>query len=450
MVNVEDIKKLNNFFQTKKTLDVDFRLEMLKKLEKAINDNETEILDALKADLNKSPYEAYLTEISTVLLDIKFIKKRLKKWVKPTRVKTPITHFPAKSYRYPEPYGVVLIISPWNYPFQLTMMPLIGAIAGGNCAMIKPSEQSSHTSKIIDKIISSTFPSDYVKVVLGGREENQDLLKQKFDLIFFTGSVNVGKIVMEAASHHLTPVILELGGKSPCIVDKTADLKLAAKRIIWGKMVNLGQTCVAPDYLLVHSSVKDALIEEMKNVLSQYYQDYQHLPKIISKRHFDRLTKLIVNDDVIFGGNINEATEQIDFTLVEATWDSEIMKDEIFGPIMPMITYESIDEVINHVNDQPKPLALYLFTNNKIVEKVILKNISFGGGCVNDTIMHLASPYLPFGGIGNSGMGSYHGKQSFDAFSHYKSILKKSKYFDLALRYPPYDKDPKTIKRFIK
>lgn len=446
----EYVNELRTFFDTKTTFDVKYRINQLERLEEAINKYEVDILNALKLDLNKSPYESYLTEISTVLMEIKFIKKRLKKWTKPRKVKTPITHFPAKSYIYPEPYGVVLIISPWNYPFQLSMMPLVGAISAGNCALIKPSERSSATSKIIEKIISDTFSPDYVKVVLGSRAESQNLLQEKFDLIFFTGSVNVGKLVMQSASHHLTPVILELGGKSPCIVDKTADLKLASKRIVWGKMLNLGQTCVAPDYVLVHNNVKDEFIAEVKKVVNEYYSDHTKLPKIITKQHYERLSTLISSSDVIFGGEQYEESNQIGFTLVDGNWDSEIMKDEIFGPVLPLIEYDDINNVVSAINEHPKPLALYLFTNDKKIENIIIQNVSFGGGSINDTIMHLASPYLPFGGVGNSGMGSYHGKKSFDAFSHFKSILKKSRYLDLALRYPPYDKDHKKLKKFIK
>lgn len=445
------VKNLRTFFDQKNTLSVNFRIEQLHKLQKAIIDNEEKILEALKEDLNKSSYEAYLTEIGTVLSEIKFVIKRLKKWVKPKKVKTPITHFPGKSYIYSEPFGVVLIMSPWNYPFQLSIMPLIGAIAAGNCALIKPSNYSSHTSKVVYDLIHETFPSEYINVVLGGREENQALLMQKFDFIFFTGSVNVGKIVMEAASKTLTPVCLELGGKSPCIVEESADLKLAAKRIIWGKMLNSGQTCVAPDYLLVNEKVKNDLIKEMINVLKTLYNEtwLDYLPRIINEHHFNRLVNLIEKNKVIIGGNTYSEKLQIEGTIVEADWDSQIMKEEIFGPILPLIAYDDINDIIKNINKHPKPLALYLFTNNKDVEKKIINNVAFGGGCINDTIMHLASPYLAFGGVGESGMGSYHGAKSFDTFSHHKSMFKKSRLLDIALRYPPFNKKIDNLRKFM-
>jgi aldehyde dehydrogenase (NAD+) len=451
-MNIEkNVKNLRAFFNQKKTLSIDFRIEQLKKLQLAIRQNENKILEALKADLNKSPYEAYLTEIGTISSEIKFTLKRLKKWAKPKKVKTPITHFPGKSYIYPEPYGVTLIMSPWNYPFQLSIMPLIGAIAAGNCALIKPSNYSSHTSKVIYNLIHETFPSNYINVVLGGRDENQALLSQKFDFIFFTGSVNVGKIVMEAASKTLTPVCLELGGKSPCLVDENADLELAAKRIIWGKMLNGGQTCVAPDYVLVNEKVKDTLVQEMINVLKTFYSEasLDNIPSIINEHHFNRLTNLINQEKIIFGGKCYPDKLQIEGTLVETEWDSPIMETEIFGPILPIITYDDINEVINQINNRPKPLALYLFTNDKKNEKLIISNVSFGGGCINDTIMHLATPYLAFGGVGESGMGSYHGAKSYETFSHYKSVLRKSRHLDIALRYPPFDKKIDTLRKFM-
>jgi aldehyde dehydrogenase (NAD+) len=427
----------------------------LEKLQIAIHKYEDEIYKALKEDLNKSKFETYMTEIGMVLEEISYIKKRIRKWGKPKKVKSPIHQFPASSKIYSEPYGVCLIMSPWNYPFQLSIAPLIGAIASGNCCIIKPSNYSPATSNLVDKIIKETFKSNYITVILGGREENQTLLTQKFDYIFFTGSVGVGKIVMESASKHLTPLSLELGGKSPCIVDETANLDLAAKRIIWGKTLNSGQTCVAPDYLLVHHSVKDELISKIKVYLKKFYGDSIHtnpiFPKIINEHHFNRLIELIKDNNVIVGGQYNQDTFQIEPTLVDnVSWDSPIMQEEIFGPILPVITFHDLKEVSRKVNDYPKPLALYFFTTSQANEKYVLNNISSGGGCINDTIVHLATHYLPFGGVGNSGMGSYHGKASFDTFSHKKSIMKRFNKFDLSLRYPPYDKKLSILKRFMK
>lgn len=452
MNEINFTKNIREFYNEGLTQTIKYRIHQLNKLEEAILQYEDKILEALKKDLNKSSYEAYMTEIGTVLMEINFVRKRLIKWMKPKKVKTPLSLFPGKSVTYFEPLGVVLIISPWNYPFQLAIMPLVGAIAAGNCAMIKPSEYSTHTSEVVKDLIESTFGSNYIQVVMGGKEESTALLQEKFDLIFFTGSPEVGKVIMEAASKHLTPVVLELGGKSPCIVEASADIKLAAKRILWGKMLNAGQTCVAPDYVLVQKDVKEALLQEMKEVLNQYYAEntYDLLPKIISPRHFNRLKQLLENETILMGGKVDETHQQISATLVEGSWDCPIMKEEIFGPILPILTFEKIEELIEKVNAQPKPLALYLFTNQKQVSKKVLKEIPFGGGCINDTIMHLATPFLPFGGVGNSGMGAYHGKTSFDAFSHQKSVLMKSRHLDLAFRYPPFNKKLNFLKRFMK
>lgn len=431
------------------------RKEKLQDLKRVIKKYEDEILEALKKDLNKSFFEGYETEVGIVLEEINYTLKHLNKWVKAKRVKTPIFHFPATSYIYQEAYGKVLIMSPWNYPFQLTIAPLVGAIAAGNRVVVKPSEYSNNTASIIEKILNEVFSQDEVKVVRGGRAVNQDLLKQKYDYIFFTGSPTVGKIVMEAAAKHLTPVTLELGGKSPCIVDNSAKVKLAAKRIVWGKFLNAGQTCVAPDYLLVHQDIKDELVKEMIDYIKEFYGnspiDNPDYPKIINKKHFERINRLIENEDIITGGNYNEQTMKIAPTILDKiNWQSPVMQEEIFGPVLPIMEFDNLNQVIEMIGAQPKSLALYFFTTSKENEKKILSNISFGGGCINDTIIHLSNSNLPFGGVGNSGMGQYHGKASFDTFSHPKSIIKKSNLIDIYLRYPPFKNHLKLLKKFLK
>ncbi len=447
----EAVRKQRLFFEKGITKEIDYRIKSLKLLKQAISNHETEILEALKRDLNKAPFEAYATEIGLVLEELEYIIKHLRNWAKPRKVKTPITHFLSASYQYSEPYGIVLIMSPWNYPFQLTIAPLIGAMAAGNCTIVKPSEYSSHTAEIIERLISENFDESYITVVRGGREANKTLLDEKFDYIFFTGSVSVGKVVMESASKHLTPVSLELGGKSPCIVDETANLDMAAKRIVWGKYLNAGQTCVAPDYLVVHKNVKNELITKMSKYIEEFYgpdplnnPDY---PKIINDKHFNRLLGLIQNETIVVGGQYNDLTHRIAPTVLDnVTWDRPIMQEEIFGPLLPVLEFESLNDVIGIVNHHPKPLALYFFTQDKKREQYVINNTSFGGGCINDTIVHLATSYMPFGGVGDSGMGGYHGKASFETFSHPKSILKKSTLFDIPLRYPPYKNKLKLLK----
>ncbi|MEL1135753.1 aldehyde dehydrogenase [Desulfitobacterium sp. THU1] len=451
----EIILKQRRYFEEGKTKDLNFRMEKLRVLRKVIIENEEEIREALHKDLNKTPFEAYATEVGIVLEELSYTLKHLPKWVKRKRVRTPITQFLATSFTYPEPHGITLIMSPWNYPFQLAMAPLIGAIAAGNCSVIKPSEYSFNTSVVIEKLIKENFKEEFITVVRGGREANKTLLDEKFDHIFFTGSVAVGKTVMEAASKHLTPVTLELGGKSPCIVDETANIDLAAKRIMWGKLLNSGQTCVAPDYLLVHSSIKSKLIDKMKEYVIEFYgknpsknEDY---PKIINEKHFKRLQSLIIGEEIVFGGQFNEETHQISPTIVHnITWDSPVMLEEIFGPILPVLEFEHLSEVISQVNKHPKPLALYFFTTKKEREEQILRDISFGGGCINDTIVHLATSYMPFGGVGESGMGGYHGKASFDTFSHQKSIMKRSNLLDIPLRYPPFKNKLSLVKKVMR
>lgn len=431
------------------------RKEKLRDLKRVIKKYEDEILEALKKDLNKSFFEGYETEVGIVLEEINYTLKHLNKWAKVKRVKTPIFHFPATSYIYQEAYGKVLIMSPWNYPFQLTIAPLVGAIAAGNRVVVKPSEYSNNTAEIIEKILKEVFSQDEVKVVKGGRAVNQDLLKQKYDYIFFTGSPAVGKIVMESAAKHLTPVTLELGGKSPCIVDSSAKVKMAAKRIVWGKFLNAGQTCVAPDYLLVHQDVKAELVKEMIGYIKEFYGnspiDNPDYPKIINKKHFDRINGLIRNEKIITGGNCNEQAMKIAPTILDhITWQSPIMQEEIFGPVLPVMEFDDLNQVVEMMGNHPKPLALYFFTSSKENEKKILSNISFGGGCINDTIIHLSNSNLPFGGVGNSGMGQYHGKASFNTFSHPKSIIKKSNLIDIYLRYPPFKDHLKLLKKFLK
>lgn len=452
---IKIIENQRKFFETGRTLESAYRLKHLRQLGKSIRMHEKEILGALKKDLNKAPFEAYAAEVGTVLSELSFIIKRLPLWSQPKMVMTSVVNFLATSKVYPEPYGLVLIISPWNYPFQLAMEPLIGAIAAGNCAIVKPSKDSPNTSKVIEVILNEVFRDSYVAVVQGGREENKSLLEQKFDYIFFTGSVAVGKVVMEAAAKHLTPVTLELGGKSPCIVDETANIELAARRIVWGKFLNAGQTCVAPDYIFVHAKVKEALLRKMKEYIIKFYGEVpcgnKDYPKIINEKHFNRLLNLMEEEHIVFGGEASEKTNQIAPTILDhVTWDSPVMQEEIFGPILPVLEYKDLNEVISLVNSHSKPLALYFFTTNIVNERKIIRNIPFGGGCINETIMHLASAHLPFGGVGESGMGEYHGKASFDTFTHRKSILKKSNAFDLPLRYPPYKNHLEFLKKIMR
>ena len=454
MVEISQIiSEQKRFFDSGKTRDYAFRINCLKKLKTAVLANERLICSALQADLNKPETESYMCEIGIVYDEISFHIKHLKKWMKNKRVKTPIAQFKSRSFISPEPYGVALIMSPWNYPVQLCLSPLIGAISAGNCAIIKPSSYSPNVSEVIEKIISQAFSREYVAVVTGGREENELLLNEKFDFIFFTGSVAVGKYVMKKASENLVPLCLELGGKSPVIVEKSANLEISARRICFGKMLNAGQTCVAPDYVLCEKSVKDKFVEYYKKAVLEFFKgEFSDFPKIINQKHFLRLKNLLVGEKIIFGGELNENTRFISPTLVEIeNLNSPLMQEEIFGPILPIITFENLDECIELINFKPKPLALYLFTTDKQTEKRVLNGCSFGGGCINDTIIHLATPYMGFGGVGQSGMGAYHGEQSFKTFSHFRSIVKKSFSLDLKMRYRPYTrKKEKIIKKFLK
>ncbi|MDD3402532.1 MAG: aldehyde dehydrogenase [Hespellia sp.] len=443
------------YFAKGNTKDAAFRMEQLRRMYEWIEQEEDTIIAALKSDLNKAPFESYATEIGIVKEEIRYTMNHLRSWVKVRRVRTPLTQFPSRSFIYPEPYGVVLIMSPWNYPFQLAIAPLVGAICAGNCAIVKPSAYSPATATVIRKMIHDLFDSSYVEAVVGGREENEGLLNEHFDYIFFTGSVSVGKVVMEKAARHLTPVSLELGGKSPCIVDETANIPLAAKRIVWGKFLNAGQTCVAPDYVLVHRSVRDKLIRQMqKQIVKLYGKDpcyNEDYPKIINEKHFNRLKELWIGENIVTGGVVREETRQIAPTILkDVTWGSRVMEEEIFGPVLPVITYDSMVEVVRDINARPKPLALYYFTKSAGSEAYIMKHISYGGGCINDVIIHLATSEMPFGGVGGSGMGGYHGKASFDTFTHEKSMVKKSTLIDIPLRYPPYKNHLNILKKIQK
>ncbi|MGE7656934.1 aldehyde dehydrogenase [Bacillus altitudinis] len=437
------------------TPSVQERIRLLNDLKAAIKHHEKDILQALAHDLHKSEQEAYTTEIGMVYEEINHTVKHLHKWAKPSRAKTPLTHIGSKSMIIKEPYGSVLIIAPWNYPFQLALSPLVGAISAGNAVTLKPSELTPHVSNVIGTIVESVFQEDLAAVVEGGVDVSTELLKLPFDYIFFTGSVAVGKVVMEAAAKHLTPVTLELGGKSPCIVMPDADIKLAAKRITFGKFTNAGQTCIAPDYLLVHESIKEDLLREMTTCIRDFYGDQPetnpHFGKNVSQRHFDRLSQFLSNGTIVTGGQRNEQELKIAPTILDhITWEDPVMQEEIFGPILPVISFDSLQEAADMIKARPKPLALYLFTTNKETEAYILDNLSFGGGCINDTLMHVATPYLPFGGVGESGIGRYHGKESFFTFTHEKSVLRQTNRFDFSFRYPNAKNGLDIVRKFLK
>ncbi|HAZ5188750.1 TPA: aldehyde dehydrogenase, partial [Staphylococcus aureus] len=437
--------------------DISFRKEQLKKLSKAIKSYESDILEALYTDLGKNKVEAYATEIGITLKSIKNARKELKNWTKTKNVDTPLYLFPTKSYIKKEPYGTVLIIAPFNYPFQLVFEPLIGAIAAGNTAIIKPSELTPNVARVIKRLINETFDANYIEVIEGGIEETQTLIHLPFDYVFFTGSENVGKIVYQAASENLVPVTLEMGGKSPVIVDETANIKVASERICFGKFTNAGQTCVAPDYILVHESVKDDLITALSKTLREFYgQNIQQSPdygRIVNLKHYHRLTSLLNSEqmNIVFGGHSDEDERYIEPTLLDhVTSDSAIMQEEIFGPILPILTYQSLDEAIAFIHQRPKPLSLYLFSEDENATQRVINELSFGGGAINDTLMHLANPKLPFGGVGASGMGRYHGKYSFDTFTHEKSYIFKSTRLESGVHLPPYKGKFKYIKAFFK
>jgi len=448
------LKSQREFFRNGNTLSPVFRIEMLCRLKKAVKANEKRIIEALRKDLGKSEFESYMCEVGMVLSELSYMIDNTEKFMKRQKVKTPVAQFKAKSYRLPSPYGNTLIMSPWNYPFLLTLDPLIDAIAAGNTAIVKPSAYSPATSEVVKEIIEDTFDPCFVAVVTGGRAENACLLEKKFDLIFFTGSQNVGKEVLRKAAEHLTPSILELGGKSPCIVDNTANIGLAAKRIVFGKFLNCGQTCVAPDYIFCQASVRNVLVEaicdEIKKQFGKNPLANENYGKIINEKHFERLIALIDKEKVVAGGEYDASSLRIAPTVMDnVSWDDAVMADEIFGPILPIVTFDSFDDVIPTLIDKPKPLALYFFSDDPLRTKVVTEMLSFGGGCINDTIIHLATSEMGFGGVGESGMGAYHGKEGFDAFTHYKSIVDKKTWIDLSMRYQPYKEGNKKLLRIF-
>lgn len=453
MKTQEIIQKQRDFFNTKKTFDISFRIKILNQLKFLIKKYQNELVEAFKTDFNKCEFDVLSTEFNLVIEEIEYMIKSINKLTEVKRVKTSIVNFPSKGYIYKEPYGVVLIIGPWNYPFLLTMQPLVGAIASGNCVICKPSENSCNVSKVIKKIIDELKFDELVYVIEGDKSVAIELLEERFDYIFFTGGEKVGQIVLEKASKYLTPVTLELGGKSPCIVDKDADLEIASRRIVWGKYINAGQTCVAPDYVCVHRSIHDKFLEKViDKIKSFYYEDNKlsiNFPYIINNAHLQRLLRLIDYNKVVFGGNHYDLI--IEPTVLDmVSFNDEVMKEEIFGPIMPIIVYDDLDELLKIIEKKEKPLAFYYFSNDLKKAKELIKTISFGGGCINDTIMHLTNPNLPFGGVGKSGMGSYHGKKTFDTFTHEKSVMIKSK-SELKLKYPPYTSEKlRLLKKFFR
>lgn len=449
---------LNNqktYFKTGKTLSVSYRKTLLKSLLNQLESREQDIIDALYNDFKKPEFESVLTETAIVIQDLKLTIKKLNKWAKPKRVFPVLLNFPSSDYLYAEPYGSVLIIAPWNYPYQLALAPLVGAIAAGNTAILKPSELTPHTSALISDIIKTVFKPEHVTVVQGGVDTSTKLLEQHWDYIFFTGSVAVGKIVAKAAAPNLTPVTLELGGKNPCIIDDTANIKLAAKRIVWGKFVNAGQTCIAPDYVLIHDSNKAAFYKAMQHEIQMAYsttpKQSKDFARIINIKNFERLSKMLVNQNCIIGGQTDASNLYIAPTVIdEPQLDSEVMKDEIFGPILPVISYKKDSELETIILSYNKPLSLYVFSTNSAKAKQLIQKFSFGGGCINDTIVHFANHRLPFGGIGNSGLGAYHGQYTFDTFSHKKGVVKKANWLDIPVRYAPYNGKLNFVKKALK
>ncbi len=439
----ELLEAQRRYFKTGATLPVDFRLSQLRKLYAAVKQHEKEVLEALNQDLGKSAFEGFMSEAGLVLSEISYMLRHTRRFARRKAVRTPLSQFHSRSFQQAVPYGNTLIMSPWNYPFLLTITPLANAIAAGNTAIVKPSAYSPATGAAVQRIIAECFDPEYVAVITGGRAENTALLDQKFDFIFFTGSQAVGREVLRRAAEHLTPAVLELGGKSPCIVDASANLGLAARRIVFGKYLNCGQTCVAPDYILCEASVKDRFVSEVTRQIREQYgekplenRDYG---RIVNRKHFDRLRGLIDLDKVVVGGEANEAALQIAPTVMDGvTWDDAVMGEEIFGPIMPILTFDSFDAVVSGLKDRDKPLALYLFSSDRERVRRVTGELTYGGGCINDVVIHLATSEMGFGGVGESGMGSYHGKDGFDAFSHYKSILDKKTWLDLPMRYQPY------------
>lgn len=449
------VSKQKQFFLTQKTKDIAFRLSLLKKLRSEILSKEAEIMGALYKDFKKSEFESYISEYALVISELNLAIKNLKRWAKPKRVKSSMLTFPSKDYIYKEPYGNVLVIAPWNYPFLLAMEPLIMAVAAGNTIVLKPSELTINTSKVLSEIIKNVFPQEIVAPVEGGVEVSTELLAQKWDYIFFTGSTKVGAVVAEAAAKHLTPVTLELGGKSPCIIDGTFDLNLVARRLVWGKFFNGGQTCIAADYVIVKSEIKEKLIDVLKNEISLRFgddpQQSPDFPRIINNKNTLRLKALIENENIVFGGQIDENDNYIGPTIIdEPTLKSDLMNVEIFGPILPIIAYNTEEYISEIILNLEKPLALYVFSKNKTFTKFIIKNFSFGGGVVNDLLVHFGNHRLPFGGVGGSGMGKYHGKHGFDTFTYHKPVMKRGTWLDIPLRYPPYKNKIGLLKKIFK
>ncbi len=449
------LKKQRAYFDQGHTKDINKRIAHLNLLREYIQINEEDLLEALRNDLGKPYFEGYASEVGYVLESISYTVKNLKKWAMDETVKSPIHQMPSKSYIKSEPYGTVAIIAPFNYPFQLLMEPMIGAIAAGNTVIAKPSEYTPQTTHMIQLLIRECFPEEYVAIITGEREVTSELIHAPVDYIFFTGSVPVGKIVMKAAAERLTPITLELGGKSPTIVHKDANIEIAAKRIAWGKFLNTGQTCIAPDYVYVHEEVKESFLAELKKVIHQFYGEIplesEDYGKIINERHFDRLVDLIDQDKLLIGGEVDKETLYIAPTVLEnVTWEDPVMADEIFGPILPVLTYTDLNETLKVINEKPKPLALYIFSESEVIQSIVIDKVSFGGGCINDTLSHVINPNMPFGGVGSSGMGCYHGKDSFMTFSHRKAIHKKSTKFEMGLAFPPYKNKLTLIKKLMK
>lgn len=449
---MEILQKQQTFFKSQQTKDITYRKQALIKLKQEITKREADICDAIYADFKKPRFESMAAETQFVLAELNYVIKHLKKWARPEKVSGALLNFPSSDWLYKEPYGTVLIVAPWNYPFQLAIAPLIGAIAAGNTAVIKPSEITPNTSKIIVEIITAVFSDAYVAVVEGGVEVSKSLLDQKWDYIFFTGSTKVGKIFYQSAAKHLTPITLELGGKNPAIVDTTANIKLAAKRIVWGKFLNAGQTCIATDYILVHKDVKDKLIIALQKSIKDSYgkniEDSSDYARTVSKNHFNNLNDLLEGQEIIFGGQTNAKDNYMAPTLVnEPSLDSKLMQGEIFGPILPIIAYTTEEDIQKYVLNYGKPLATYVFSTNRKFQQKIITKYSFGGGAINDTVIHITNKKLPFGGVGSSGIGAYHGKTSFDTFTHQKAIIKRANWLEAPLRYPPYNLPLKLVEK---
>ena len=455
-MNYEElIKEQRAFFNNRTTGDISFRKQSLTALQKAIRKYEKELSEALRKDLGKAPFESYMTEIGFILSEIRHTLKHLNKWAAAKRCKTPLFLFGSTSHTRPEPYGIVLILSPWNYPVQLLLAPLVGAIAAGNCAILKPSPRTVHTNHILGKLISETFPPQYIAFLETDNRQTDNLLKQHFDYIFYTGGVAFGKRIMMAAAKNLTPVTLELGGKSPCIVDNDAHIQIAARRIVWGKYLNCGQTCVAPDYIFVHREVKDKLITALQAEIERQYgkspQESPDYPRIISQDRFYNLLLLLKQGHIVAGGKYDDRDLYIAPTIISGILpENRIMSEEIFGPILPLLDFDDIDNVIDYINNQEKPLALYYFGQNKKKARYVLQNTSSGGACINDVVTHVANTYLPFGGVGNSGTGAYHGKYSFDTFSHTRSIVQSTTRFNIGMKFAPYNGKLKWLKKIMK